>query len=256
MAGHGHGHSRPTTPFIPPNPDDPYSSSPDARHASNRPVIPPQPGAYPAWYATPGPAYPPVLSPYNVDPNSGLSSDWIGFGAAPHAAPSHPPPPADRPRSRGGHARNDGYSSDWIGFGGNGGGAIGGGGGGMPPGAQWYPGMPGPPTGYSAFNAPLPPGGFGAPPPPAAPGYGYGMSPYAGYDGRGHRSTHTTPWHGGGMLPLTPGQPNPPALSEPVTHLARPQQTEGLDTRFMVGPHCTRPPFFLQLLLLLSKYVI
>lgn len=121
----------------------------------------------------------------------------------------------------------------------------------VPPGTPWYAPPPAPPamhTGYSAFQQPLP----GAVPTPygaqaaylGASPYGP-ANPYAGAPTMGHRrpshsrtrSTHNTPWMGGGYMPVTPGANTQPLPGGHVVE--RPDRTAGgVDTRWMTGRDC------------------
>ncbi|KAH8110618.1 hypothetical protein DFH11DRAFT_1514099 [Phellopilus nigrolimitatus] len=49
------------------------------------------------------------------------------------------------------------------------------------------------------------------------------------------RSAHSTPWHGGGFLPTTPGGAHDNLVDSPLSSAARPEERWGVDTRWFVG---------------------
>ncbi|KLO05234.1 hypothetical protein SCHPADRAFT_896422 [Schizopora paradoxa] len=276
--------SRPTTPFIPPNPD----RSPAG---GARPVIPPPPDnlAVPSWYNGVA-GFPPGgggggggrrsrtqsqsgQTPYRQanplpifaqDAGGGVSDDWVGFGpgGAPNLGSGFGGGGGPFAGWGAGAAGGGGGGGPWGAGGGGGGGPWGGGGGGgpnfgmappgsafsnpqnLPPGTPWGWPPSALPTGYSAFQQPLPGGGghpnFGHAPQLNVmtnfpPGYG---NPYGGGMGFGGPPSHPgTPWMGGGYVPLTPGESLPPQLPDPVTGVARPKMDVQVDTRWMIGEH-------------------
>ena len=215
--------SRSVSPFIPPPPGSSPRRSPAG--VSNQRVIPTlqsTPGQRPSHLPPTGH---PMQTPYTrLDglPQQGFDAFIPNFGQPPRGYPGQ----GDVPR----------YSDDFLGFGG------------MPMGGPaMHPGYPtmnspwhmpaGMNTGYSTFTQPLPNYPTFGGPSPNGPGIplGYGYPP--GYGGM-PRSRGATPWHGGGVLPMTPGEAAGLNLPDNPVGMDRPEQYSGPDTRWMIGPHC------------------
>ncbi|KAI5122375.1 hypothetical protein M0805_004132 [Coniferiporia weirii] len=241
--------SRATTPFIPPMPGISPGGSPNPGSR----VIPPNPyppgtpwtGGYnpgPYGHRTPYSRPEGVLPPFDQASHFGRPANGLGLVDDQWPADySRSPPSRDRDGFpddyRGPRTHTDNYAAFQpipvpSAFAGQ-----------LPPGTPWYPAPPvSMSTGYSTFQQPLPGmmpyGGFGAHPaamayPPGPPIVGYAPQPAMEY--AYPRSAHSTPWHGGGYLPETPGRTAEP-LPDQRRGAERPElRWGGVDTRWMIG---------------------
>ena len=242
---------------LPPQP--PYDSGTYYTHPAHTPY-PPQ-----AMYPYPSPAnyLPPQLAYAGVSPGpstldvDGYSRDWAGPRQAAPDLSQFPPqarPRAasfNRPRYRAEANVAGGYSEDYQGpiseypdFGQ------------APPALAPAPAPRQTRHGRAASASGLSPDWtgptqLGGPPPPIVPiphgyedlaaDYGMAYSPYhappphpnAYYS----RSGHSTPWRGGGYLPVTPVTESA-TLPHNFERAARPDQNLGVDTRWMEGSDC------------------
>ncbi|OCB89046.1 hypothetical protein A7U60_g3854 [Sanghuangporus baumii] len=180
-----------------------------------------------AYFPYPAAGYPtPATMPrgLGMDPWAGLEQQFLAPSAytpaAAAATPVIPPRPVSRshshsrPRSRG---HNDGFTPDWVG---------------PRPGEPVV--MPQSMAVPPEFAAHVAPGTPWYPAPmvhtPYTP-YGAYSLPHTGYPSRHqrNRSTHTTPWHGGGFLPEEMAE-------HPYDRAARPELRSGMvDTRWFTG---------------------
>lgn len=229
----------------------PFDSGTYYTHPAHTPYAAAQP-MYPIYQQTPANYFPPHLayaglghSPIapTVD-TDGFSHDWNG-PRAPHAASdiSQPPLPRprassfNRPRPETNPAAN--YTDEWLG----------------PREHLDYSSAPPPRQTRHAravstgglppdWIGPTHPGGYTPPIVPVPNGYEDLIDPRTGYSAYAAlppypvayypRSGHTTPWRGGGYLPVTPGSETAP-LPHQFERAVRPDQNIGVDTRWMSG---------------------
>ena len=224
-------------------PSSMYAAATPAMARSNSGGLPPHgppPGGYWEGYAPPHEALQ-VPSPYHDGHGHRRTRSYSR--PQPPVADFSQPPPHTRPRS---HSRgvDDSYlrpvpvPEQFAHL--------------VPPDTQWY-NMPGFENAFSsAAHPPAPapaPAGFGAFSEHAAPYYGYNRPRSRST----HRSDWSTPWRGGGYLPVTPGGVTdalPDSMYDEYGNgfrVARPEKSRmgDIDTRWMTGRGCAYSMFSL-----------